>query len=258
MTISVTLPSIYPEALAAALDNISSRSRGQIEVIVVGPFDPSVAGVKWIHEARVSGCAAAHWLGATAATGDFLVPFADDHEFVDGWDEIAVENFQRREKQDGRRFCLGLRGAHSGHVGTEFGIYYPYFPMMRRHDVEAVGGWITPGYRAGFGDSDLAMRVWSCGGRCEWSDIGLIYPSRADRRKLTDATDRRPAANYTDADMALFLSRWAPIYGAGWDTSRIDGFNIDVRPEENTDLASGNTFFFNSPDFAERVRRMAS
>jgi hypothetical protein len=257
ITLSITLPSLYPEACITALTNIRKTTRSPYEVIVVGPFDPGRSdAVLWLYEKEQQGVAAAHFDAARIALGTFLVPFADDHAFVDGWDEIALENFVRREAcAEARPFCLGLRGAHSGHVGTEFGIYYPYFPMARRADVERIGGWITADYEAGFGDSDFAMRMWAGGGRCEWSERGLLTPCPADKRK--EAVDgRRPAARYTDADLALFLERWAPRYGAGWDTSHIDRFNIDVLPEMNADLAEGNTMFCNDPSFPTRVKRM--
>lgn len=253
MKISITLPSIYPDALHQTIDIIRKMSKVDNEILVVSPFDPSPcdpwhSGV-WIVESEPRGIAFAHARAAAFATGDFIIPFADDHRFVEGWDEIAISNFMRQERD--QAFALGLRCSHSGHVGTEFGIYYPYFPMMRLEAMRKVGGWITGDYQRGFGDSDLAMRVWAAGGRCEWSDIGLLWPSPDDKRKP-------PGPAYTEADMALFLSRWAPRYGGGWDTSRIELFNIDLDPGQNQDLVDGNTVFYNDPSFLQRVTRMPS
>jgi hypothetical protein len=272
--ISITLPSIHEDACHRTLDNIRSTTRGAFQIVVVSPFEVIVDDhhVTWVRELEPRGCAYAHHVAARHAIGDFLVAFADDHEFVDGWDEVAVEEFKRRAVAFRSRviraehgdlsamsvgpFALGLRGAHSGHVGTNFGIYYPYFPMMCRADVHDVG-WIDPDYRAGFGDSDLAMRVWSSGGRCEWSEAGLLRPMPSDKRKEA-SDDRRPAAAYTDADLALFIRRWASRYAPGWPIVGIDSFNIDVRSEENMHLVDGNTICENSLAFMSRVVRMTT
>ena len=190
--ISITIPSLYPDALGRTMDNIEDVTTGDYEVIVVSPFRFERENVVWVEETERKGCAAAHHIAAKAATGDFLVAFADDHVFVDGWDAVAIENFRRRESVFLQRgghssfepapFCLGLRHTYPQHVGTEFGITYPYFPLLRRSAVDRVG-WIGPDYRSGFGDSDLGMRVWEAGGRVEFSEEGLIVVTSDDGRK---------------------------------------------------------------------------
>lgn len=257
--ISVTLPSLRPAALARTLENIERTRTSDVEVVVVSPFDPGPRAV-WVAEGEPRGIAAAHAAGFVAVTGEFVVPFADDHEFLPGWDAVAVANFTAREyndRENSNLFSLGLRGAHSGHVGTEFGIYYPYFPMMRRSAVAAVGGWLDGAFVAGFADSDLALRVWSTGGRCEWSVQGLLRPLPDDARKR-DADDgaRRPAANYTQGDLDLFISRWAPVYGSGWPVARLSDFCIDLDPAHNTPLVEDNSIFCNYPAFASAANRM--
>ncbi len=133
-------------------------------------------------EVNPQGCAAAHAVATRHVQGDLVLAFADDHEMVDGWDCEALVEFDNRRPKDLSAFCLGLRGAHSGHVGTNWGVYYAYFPLMQLADVRRLG-WIGDDYRGGFGDSDLAMRVWASGGRCEWTTAGLIRPTPSDKRK---------------------------------------------------------------------------
>jgi len=260
--ISVSLPSLDPSA--ESIMRILKHSFGPdaVQVIVVGPKEPpildhtSLWGVRWVEETEPRGIAAAHRVALDYAEGQFIVAFADDHAFMPSWDLQAAEAFWVQETRCvARPFCLGLRGAHSAHVGTEFGIYYPYFPMMRTVAAREIG-WFSADYRSGFSDSDLAMRVWAAGGRCEWTDQGLLYPLPADKAKVV-APGHRPEANYTDQDMALFLARWAGRYGAGWDTSRIDGFNVDLRPEQNPQLVQHNSIHFNdAPGFFGRLQRM--
>lgn len=259
--ISITLPSIHEHAFSRAVANIEATTRGQYEVLAVTPFPATGKNVTWIQEHVAQGCAYAHAIAAGRAHGEYIVPFADDHEFVDAWDEIAIENFERRDSTvTGLKssphvpFALGLRGTHSGHVGTNFGILYLYFPFMRTVDVHRIG-WIGQDYQRGFGDSDLSLRVWSYGGRCEWSEQGLIRPTVDDHRK-GDEGARTSGVGYTEADLRQFVDRWAPRYGQGWNVDSIDGFNVDLRPEENSEFVDGSTFFWNDPLFMLRVKRM--
>jgi hypothetical protein len=259
--ISITLPSLYPEALERALYNVNDATRGDYEVIVVSPFEPPMIGkVKWIKETRSTGCNAAHMAAMAAATGEFVTGWVDDHFYLDDWDEIALEEFHEREalfhsKSPGKPFELGLRHIDPTHVGTEFGMYYPYFPFMRVSSVKTVG-WLTDEYWTGFADSDLAMRVWDAGGRCEWTSQGLLMPHGDDQRKnmgdtLAANIDVVDQAHCRPDDMSLFISKWAPKYGVGWDTSHLRGFNVDITPERFPQFMdeTRRTICYNRPDF---------
>jgi hypothetical protein len=258
--ISITLPSLYPEACAAALRNIRSTTRGSYEVIVVSPFAPEdaiLSNILWLREAQgqQQGCAFAHEDASRYARGEYIVPFADDHAFVDGWDEKVIAEYKARSCSTPNTFVLGLRGTHSAHIGTNFGIYYPYFPFMSCADMREVG-FIGGAYRRGFGDSDLAMRVWDSGGRCEFTEGFYLYPTAADKRK--EGEGGRPGGPYTEGDLKLFVERWAPKYGEGFDTSRIDGFNVDIRPYENPQFVVDNSIYYHHPKFMNLVHRMTT
>ena len=254
MKISITVPSIYPDACERALNNLRDATRGDYEVILISPFEPpggARKNVVWLREdpATASGCNAGHALALKYFTGDFVVPWVDDHLIADGWDTTLVRYYEEREnrfhkKHAGKPFSVGLRHAWPHHVGTEFGIYYPYFPFQRRSYLDAVG-WFDPAYKKGFADSDLALRIWSAGGRCEWSDKAYIVVHHDDNRKDGVVFDPR--------DMELFVERWAPVYGQGWQTGHIRDFNMDVVPEDFTGLVSDNTFHQNCPSFRDRV-----
>ncbi len=253
--ISITLPSIHQDCLEVALANLEKTTKHEHEIIVVSPFRVFGENVVWIKESEPNGCAAAHARAARFAQGYYLFPFADDHEMVDFWDVNALDEFVKKcSPHANRPFALGLRGIHSSHVGTNYGMYYPYFPFMRRADVAKIG-WICGDYRRGFGDSDLAMRVWDAGGRCEWSENTYIRPTTDDKRKETERSHRSGAA-YTVSDLATFVKCWGPKYGQGWG-SGIDDFNLDLRPEQNRHLSIGNTFYCNDPSFLTRAVRMS-
>jgi hypothetical protein len=224
MKISITLPSLHPTALMATLDNIGATTKThELEVLVCSPFNIQreipCGRVVWVKDRESSGNIAAHAAAAKEATGELITAFVDDHEYVDGWDVKAVTDFLAREAACGgyKIFCLGLRQLwETPQVGTVFGIYYPYFPMMRRGDLNAIGGWFDDTkYKRGFGDADLGLRVWFAGGLCEWSEEQII------------TTVSGGPANHHE-DEPRFLERWVPIHGTGWDTSHLRGWNIDV------------------------------
>jgi hypothetical protein len=228
--ISITLPSIHPRALIEALANIEMTSCESVEAVVVSPFRPRAPTYKtkiiWIDEQDHEGPNAAHEAALRKATGDFVLAWVDDHELMKGWDAELLSDFLGRENGTDGPFCLGARQESPAHVGTVFGNYYPYFPFMRRADA-ARGLWITGEYRVGFADVDLGMRVWSAGGRCEWSRNPLVRVLPDDDRKIGGA-DWTGEAHTREADTRLFLSRWAARYGVGYDVQNLRGFNVDV------------------------------
>lgn len=246
MKISVTLPSLDRDCLQRTLENLNDTTlEHELDVIVASPFEVeditlSRGHVTWIEDIQMSGCVHAHWLAAQAATGEFITSFADDHSYALGWDVMAVDNFVRRERLFRSEFyerdpvalpgpgpfSLGLRQiSDTPHVGTMFGIYYPYFPLMRLREARAVGGWYDASrYCNGFSDPDLGMRVWAGGGRCEWADQQTITPRPEDRA-------RRGSPDYLE-DATVFLLVWAERYGAGWDLEWVRGWDLDVPVSE--------------------------
>lgn len=255
MKISITLPSIYPAACERALENIVASTICDVEIIVVSPFKPPPVNLRWgqtlvwLEEKVKSTCAAAHDRARYEATGDFVTAFADDFLYTDRWDEKIVPDFLDRERRwVGPGYVMGLRYKPSPFVGTVFGMYYANFPFMRRASLERFG-YIGPEYKRGFGDSDLGMRVWSRGGRCEFS---------ADQVLLVTPDDQRKGGVLHDpSDMALFLSRWAPVYGKGWRTKGLRGFNLDIVPEEHPGVIFGRTVNYNDPEFRRAVIKHA-
>lgn len=225
MKISVTLPTLFPSLLSEAVRNINSATRSPVEILVVSPFEATGKNVVWIRETSQRGVAAAQHEAGMHATGDFVAASADDYRFSQGWDERLIPDFLQREQKHDGRYVMGMRYAVDDMVGTVFGIYYPNFPFMRREAIEKYG-WISPDYRQGFGDCDLGMRVWNRGGVCEFSLDAPLKPLRSQTGSTLDHVRKKSLA--ADEDIKLFVSRWAPHYGNGWDTSTLRGFNLDV------------------------------
>jgi hypothetical protein len=265
--ISITLPSLYPNALDRAMRNIKDTTRSPYEVIVVSPYEPQpYENMIWLKETKSTGCNAAHMAAMAKVSGEFVTGWTDDHIYLDGWDEMALEDFLEREalfhaKCPGKPFELGFRHIDPTHVGTAIGIYYPYFPFMRTSAAKAMG-WLTDEYQTGFADGNLAMRVWDAGGRCEWTSQGIIITHGDDQRKnmsdtthetVIDRAGNRPHCR--PDDMGLFTSKWASKYGIGWDTSHLRGFNKDITPERFPQFMdeTKRTIYYNRPDFIAAV-----
>jgi glycosyltransferase involved in cell wall biosynthesis len=240
--ISITLPSIYPAALHRSLSNIRATTAGPHEIIVVSQFEVSGENIKWIKETEKRGCAFAHSVAAQYATGDFITPTADDCDYLPGWDERVIQIYNERAPKDGRPFLLGL---HYGLIGTVFGIYYANFPFLRRDHAMNIG-YFDGNYRTGFTDSDLSLKIWSAGGRCEYSVERLIEITAEDKRK---GGEDCPAD-----DLGYFVKKWRWKYGWRFDTSYMRAINVDFDPELNPEFIKDRTVFNNRPSF---VRQMA-
>jgi hypothetical protein len=251
--LSISLPSIYEKACIRALKNLRDATVGSYEVILVSPFPPPKdcdENVIWIEEKEGTGngCNAGHAAAWKAMRGEYVMPWVDDHFVVDGFDVLAIDNYNEREAVFAKRsktvpFLLGLRHNWPFHVGTQFGMYYPYFPFARRSRLADIG-WFDPIYEKGFADGDLAMRVWDSGGRCEWSDLGLVTVHMED-------DNRKAGVMFSPSDLDTFVERWAPKYGKGWNTSDLRGFNIDIEPDHFPALVENNTITQNDPKFRE-------
>ena len=245
--ISVTLPSRDPVALERTIKNLEDATVSSLEIVVVSPEPPPRARlgrVVWIREDEPQGPNVAHGRAALAATGAFLLGWVDDHRLIQGWDIGAINQIARAENAYAAPVMLGLRHLHERHVGTVFGLYYPFFPFCRLEVAQALGWLGNGGYERGFADADLGLRVWAAGGWCQWTREPCVLVESEDmaRKELTDGE-----ASFTRTDMTRFLSRWRWGYGKDWAVGYIRDFNIDVIPEMRPDLVDGLTIQCNNP-----------
>ena len=224
MRLTVTLPSVNPDLLVQALDNLAAACVLEHEVVVVRPAPPPLLRARWVRDELMAGCNAGHAQALSVARGEFLFPWVDDHALPRGWDAAVVAEFEAREARTTRRpYMLGVRqAAVRPQVGTCFGVYYPYFPLVRTEDAEALG-WYDGTYRVGFGDCDLAMRWWAAGGIAEWSAGTYATPLPEDGAR------KAGGLGYAPPDYARFVDRWAPVFGRTWGAGWRDlrDFNRD-------------------------------
>lgn len=239
--LTFTLPSLFPEVLHRAIHNINETVRDiDFEIVVVSPFPVDGPRVRWVKEETPQGNCLAHAMACEAATGDIVAAVCDDVLLLPGAVERALSFFLDREGRT-RHYALGL-SPYSQVMGTVFGIYYPYFPMLRRTTIAETGGYYRSCFRAHFGDVDIGMRVWSAGGRCEATPFPVLHFMEAHEdfsAALRSETQRR--------DMETFLSFWGGKYGQGWDLSEVRGFNLDMNTMMQLVFKEEHTIHFNHP-----------
>lgn len=246
--ISITLPSIFPDALRRAHDNIVVTTVGSYELIVVADFErPSWASdrVVWIKEGERRGNPHAHFVAAQHARGEFITAMSDDCRYVYAWDVDSIANYEKRRASAGGKLCLGM---HFGLIGTVFGIYYANFPFLRTADALSLG-YFDSNYKKGFADSDLGLKVWSSGGRCEFTENKLV--------EITAEDERKGAEDCPAEDLQYFLEKWGVRYGKGFDTSHMRAINLDFDPKLYPELVAGFSVYRNSSAFVARVNMLS-
>lgn len=252
--VSIILPSIHLDACRRALENIVETTRGSYEVVLVSPLSlghivggPDRLSYKlrkdklWIKNVGdADGPIKTQTLGIQHATGEFVVAHSDDFRYEPGWDDDLVDDYVDRESIWSQRVgqpAMLVMGARFDLIGTVFGVYYANFPFVRRSTVDQLG-WYDPAYDRGFGDCDLSLRAWSMGSAVEFSKRRVLRATMDDRRK--------GAKLHGPADVELFLSRWKEKAGLAWDTSSLDGFNVNLVPDDR--VLESRTFMCNDPN----------
>ncbi|MBM3549739.1 MAG: hypothetical protein FJX54_22600 [Alphaproteobacteria bacterium] len=257
MKLSLTFPTLFPGPAHRTIENVrSTLSDIDYEIVVVSPFEVSGERVRWISEEAPRGCGAAHATAFANSTGDVICPLADDAQFRAGWVQDGFRTLALNERE--RPYAVGI-GQTNEIVGTVFGIYYPFFPMVRRATLEKVGGFYSPDLKHHFTDSDFAFRILSIGGACGWTDGHYIDRIPRDVTGTGEIALRlNIARNEALAkDTAAFLAKWQSRYGQGWQTDQLHHFNIDVPYILRLMLAEGNTIYQNNPIVARMARNFA-
>jgi hypothetical protein len=241
--LSILIAALRPELLATALPAIRlAIGTTPYEIVVVSPFPVSAPDVVWVDETKPRGSPAAYVAAYAASCGDVVAVMSEDLLPAPGMLDLMVE-FVRRGERSHFPFAAGARWiVHNKHdvVGTVYGRYYPYLPALSRRSVERIGGWYDPEFRAGWADSDLALRIWQAGGRCELCRAALVYSHPFDA--IGGQAPAKSVSGTADRDFARFRARWHPIFGAGWG-ERPEDVNADRSPQ----AMIGDTIFEPAP-----------
>ena len=224
---TLSLPTLRKENAELVIRQIHKHSAGfDYEIVVVSPFEMQGPRIKHVPEPEARGNCSAHAAAYEASGGEYIITFTDDIIPTPGWLDGLQQLLEAREAEH-LPFCGGLHRANWPIFGTVYGLYYPYFPVLSRRSVEAIGGYFCRDYAAHFGDPDLAMRVWDAGGRCELIPSARIYTlHQLDR--TNEALHKRTSG---ERDMATFQARWRPGYGKEFGEG-LRQFNIDYKLED--------------------------
>lgn len=254
MKITFTLPSLFPEILQATIQtlyqNLPSNAGFEYEIVIVSPFQVTGPYIKWVPEDKPRGNSFAHNQAYLHSTGDVIIALSDDFFFQEPFLESAIAQLVEGEKSYFPYAC----GLTSNLVGTVFGIYYPYFPVISRRSIEAVGGFYSPEFIAHFADCDLALRIWSSGGKCEIAMDSHIYG--LERKQQVELPESQHRSLAKVQDMETFLKKWMPLYGVGWKGDDLRDFNLDILPLMLPSLVRNKTIYVNTPDFHAAVMRV--
>lgn len=236
MKLSLTLPTLFPGPAARIIENVRATVRDlDYEIVVVGPFEVSGPNIRWVREETPRGSAVASATAYEHATGDVICPLTDDIELGDGW---AAEGLQALLKfERGRPYAIGI-GQTNQIVGTVFGIYYPFFPMVRRATLDLVGGFFSPEYKHSFTDADFAFRIWSAGAPAATPNAGT---SRG--RPARPAPRRQPTISKRPGSRRPSRIRIVSSVCGGRDTGRV-GQPPTTRTSTSTSMRS---FAYSSP-----------
>lgn len=247
MKLSLILPSLFPAAMRRTIDNLHATTRGvDYEILAVTPFEVTGPNVRWIREEAPKGAVHAHIMAHERMSGDILVALSDDVLLADNWAQIALANLESRSRPS-IPFGLGLHQSNFI-LGTVFGIYYPFFIVVRKAVLDAIGCYNDGTYVAHFADVDLGLRIWHAGGRCERTDLPLI--SRVPRQGREDVDPVTKSSNaLVIQDTRHFTGRWAQIYGRGWPIESYEDFNLDVDALFEAVVGEDWSIFLNDPVF---------
>lgn len=229
MKVSLILPSIVPELLDRALENIYATAEMEdYEIIVVSPFEVRKPRVVWVPETELRGVIAAHAAAYAVATGDILAALSDDVTWEPGWLARVVDFVESREKlyfPYASGFVVLVDDNRFGIATTMYGYYYPTWTAISRRSVEAIGGYFSTEFYAAFSEADLGLRIWEKGGRCELCPTARLrlIPNRNEEYPVATHGQRRFAA-----DQQTFLAKWSPRLGQNWDKNYLRGFCVDV------------------------------
>lgn len=221
MKLSIVLPSLFAELLPGAID-AAHGAAGDLphEIVVVSPFDPARSDVRWVPETSPRGSIFAANTGFAGARGDLVALASDDTRLSPG---ALVHAVARLESLPGGMVGFPRVVGGEAYIGTVFGHYYPFFFALARATLERVG-FFDLGYRKHYADPDLAMKIWTSGGRCEFlRDTAIV--DVASRGGAGEAPDK--ALGSRAADFARFFGAWSGRYDPAWEDEE-SGINLDI------------------------------
>lgn len=188
LKLSIILPSLRENNLSECLRSIHANSSIELEIIVVGKFEPlfllgnwwDIEGldVKYIEDDKCIGTTYAIQKGLEQATGEYIVTLSDDAIVCPHWDKHMI-NFL--EKQDNSVPLIGNFNIFdaTGFLGQlgYYNIPFSPFPIIKRKDIEKINLYYSTDFYSFYSDPFLGITLYEKGGRIINCKEALIYHS---------------------------------------------------------------------------------
>jgi hypothetical protein len=221
MEISFTVCSLSAAPVADFVEMLEENIGDvSFEVVVVCPETVSFRKTRHIPETSKLGNVRGHNLAFEHCEGGVVI--ACNLDTVHLWDgRVLLEKLAEKEKV-AFPFCGGLNPLDNELFGTCYGRYYPYFPVMTRGSIKAIGGWFNDKFIDHFGDPDIGMRTWWHNGRCELLAEHFVISNPPSQHGKSS----RFQNNNFVRDFGTFKQLWHSKFGFYFNTDFRD-INVD-------------------------------
>jgi len=207
--VSITLPSLRPEALLQRVKEFSITNKDvDYEIVVVSPFTVKQDRVVHIYEEKQLGNTYAFNVAYKNSSGEYVVWWADYISptanclsnmlsFVKSRKEPFIGAFSVKDGQGRKLLPVGV-----------YGKLYACFGCVSKNTINLIGGYFDSVYKAYWADPDMCLRAWRKGGEvkvCPNTWVVMEY--------IVDKLKKDSRSQYFDKDKETFLNRWHNLLG---------------------------------------------
>ncbi len=208
--VSITLPSLRPEAVLQRIKQFSMTNKGvDYEIIVVSPFPVKEERVIHVYEKEPSGNVPAHNIACKNSSGEYIVYWSDDIYPTAN----CLANMLRFVKSKEKPFIGAFRLRRQGQEKTQWTVYgklYAPIGCVSRKTLDLIGQYFDPVYRAYWADPDMCLRTWEKGGRVEVCPDALVEDAN-----MMDEVRGKSWDRFFAKDTETFFNRWHDKLGKG-------------------------------------------
>jgi hypothetical protein len=115
---------------------------------------------------------------------------------------------------------------------------------MKTEDARTFG-YFDSRYKKDFTDPDFGLRLWSVGGRCEFTNRKVI--------EITALDERKAGENCLPEDLNLFVNNWGDTFGRGMEKSHMRSIIVDFDPDAHPEFVTDNSVVCNDPETVYRM-----
>ena len=221
MEISFTVCSLSAAPVADFVEKLEENiGNVTFQVVVVCPEPVSFRKTIHVPETQNLGNVRGHNLAFEHCEAGVII--ASNLDTVHLWDGKTLLEQMAQKEEEVFPFCGGLNPLDNELFGTCYGLYYPYFPVMTRGSITAIGGWFNNNFIDHFGDPDVGMRTWWHKGRCELLPQHCVLSNPPSQHGKSSRFEK----NNFDQDFITFKQLWHDKFGGYFNTDFRD-INFD-------------------------------